>query len=303
MLVANLRYSMRLLWSMDMLPASGCNRIGVLDSGVGGLTVLSPLLDALPEAEFIYYADGAWCPYGPRSVEEVKRRIFFIVQGMRDSGCSMIVVACNTATAAAIEALRLEYDIPFVGMEPAIKPAALGSQTKVIGVLATRGTLMSERFQRQLALYNRHVEIMQVAGDGVVELVEQGVSDTPETRNRVQELVEPLVARGIDFLVLGCTHYPFLMKAFESVLPSSVTVVNPAEAVCRQAVRVFESIREPYAKRVECKGWLLLVSSGDGSGLKCKLESYVGASRLGIAVRGMLSGVSPESLPTAIRSL
>ena len=296
MLVANLRYSMRLLWSMDMLPASGCNRIGVLDSGVGGLTVLSPLLDALPEAEFIYYADGAWCPYGPRSVEEVKRRIFFIVQGMRDSGCSMIVVACNTATAAAIEALRLEYDIPFVGMEPAIKPAALGSQTKVIGVLATRGTLMSDRFQRQLALYNRHVEIMQVAGDGLVELVEQGLSDTPETRNRVQELVEPLVARGIDFLVLGCTHYPFLMKAFESVLPSSVTVVNPA-------VRVFESIREPYAKRVECKGWLLLVSSGDGSGLKCKLESYVGASRLGIAVRGVLSGVSPESLPTAIRSL
>lgn len=276
-------------------------RIGVLDSGVGGLTVLAPMLGSMPMAEFIYYADNAWCPYGPREVEEVRSRVFSIVQGFVDSGCAMVVVACNTATAAAIEALRGAFSIPFVGMEPAVKPAALQSVTHVIGVLATHGTIKGDRFQRQLEQYGQAVEIVQVEGEGLVEIVEQRLCDTPMAEERVRKLVAPMVEKGIDQLVLGCTHYPFLRGVFERVLPKGVTVVNPAVAVSRQAVRVYQSLRGVSLARSLKNGKLLLVSSGGDASLRRRLEEYLRVAGNELAVVGELSDVAPLALADGVR--
>lgn len=274
----------------------------MLDSGVGGLTVLAPMLQAMPGAQFIYYADSAWCPYGPRSMGEVCGRVELVVQGLLSAGCSMVVLACNTATAAAIAMLRRRYAIPFVGMEPAIKPAALQSVTRVIGVLATHGTIRGERFQQQVELYGREVEIIQVAGDGLVELVEQGLCDAPEAERRVRELVEPMVLRGIDYLVLGCTHYPFLIRTFTKVLPSMVTVVNPAVAVARQAVRVYAA--HGFSVEGNVGGIrVLLVSSGLGSGLRGRLYSYIGQAAAAAVEAVEVAGVEPGEVQAAARSL
>ena len=209
--------------------------IGVFDSGSGGLTVLARLVEVMPSTPFCYFADAAWCPYGPRSVGEVQMRVLRAVEYLQRLGCCMVVVACNTATAMAIAQLRARFMIPFVGMEPAVKPAAIRSQTGMIGVLATRGTLEGEKFQQAAELYSTHAEILYAEGKGLVELVEQGVYDGPEVRTKLSELVDPLVQKGIDHLVLGCTHYPFLIGALR------VTIVDPAPAVAQQAKRVRES--------------------------------------------------------------
>lgn len=277
-------------------------RIGVIDSGVGGLTVLSPMLQSLPTAEFIYYADSAWCPYGPRGVDEVRGRVFTIVQGLVDAGCAMVVLACNTATAAAIAALRASFSIPFVGMEPAIKPAALKSVTRTIGVLATHGTILGNRFQQQLALYGQNVNIVRVEGEGLVEIVESEQCDTPMAWQRVRELVLPMVAQGIDHLVLGCTHYPFLMPAFLRALPPTVTIVNPALAVARQAMRVYMGLRVDGCERPLRGGRMLLISSGDCAGLSARLEEYSPGEMLTAILTDELAGVDPVALPSEVHA-
>lgn len=276
-------------------------RVGVIDSGVGGLTVLAPMLQSLPAAEFIYYADSAWCPYGPRGIEEVRGRVFSIVQGLIDARCAMVVVACNTATAAAIGALRAYFPIPFVGMEPAIKPAALKSVTRTIGVLATRGTFAGDRFQQQMALYGQDVEIVRVEGEGLVELVEAGLSETPAAERRVRELVAPMVACNIDYLVLGCTHYPFLYASFMKVLPPTVSVVNPAVAVARQAARVYSELRGGGVARALRGGRVLLVSSGDGAHLTECLQGYTRGQAGTVESAEELSGVVPGELPGEVQ--
>ena len=217
-------------------------RIGVIDSGVGGLTVLVRLIEAMPGQPFLYVADQAWCPYGPRPVGELRQRLTELVGWMIAEGCRLVVVACNTATAAAIETLRASFPIPFVGMEPAVKPAALHSQTHHIGVLATAGTLQGELFRRTAAACARYAQVHIAVGTGLVELVEAGKADTPEARERLRELLAPLLAAGIDHLVLGCTHYPLLMPALVEVLPPTVTIVDPAPAVAQQALRLATTI-------------------------------------------------------------
>ncbi len=193
----------------------------------------------MPLQPFIYVADSAWCPYGPRSYAELQERVGRIVDYLLSEGCATVVLACNTATAAAISHLRASYDIPFVGMEPAVKPAALSSRTGHIGVLATEGTLRGRLFQRSLRRYGTHAAVHFLEGKGLVERVEAGCYETPDTVAWLGDLLDPLLSLGIDHLVLGCTHYPFLMRAFESVLPQGVQVVDPAPAVARQTVRVF----------------------------------------------------------------
>ncbi len=219
--------------------------IGVYDSGLGGLSVWRALRRRLPHESLVYLADGANCPYGGRPREEIRSLARTAVQRLVDEGCKLIVVACNTATAAAIDDLRKQYrNIPIVGMEPAVKPACLHTQSGVVAVLATRGSLQGELFRKTSERYGAQVEILPAEGRGFVELVEQNREQTPEAEAAVRAVIEPLLARGADQIVLGCTHYPFLRPAIEKVIRnyvathpagirSVVTVIDPAPAVAR----------------------------------------------------------------------
>ncbi len=193
----------------------------------------------MPLQPFVYVADSAWCPYGTRPYAALRERVGRIVDYLLAEGCAMVVLACNTATAAAVAQLRARYVQPFIGMEPAVKPAALCSRSGHIGVLATEGTLRGRLFQRSLTRYGSHATVHFLEGKGLVERVEAGEYETAETVDYLRQLLAPLLALDIDHLVLGCTHYPFLTRALAQVLPAGVEVVDPAPAVARQAARVF----------------------------------------------------------------
>ena len=217
--------------------------IGVYDSGQGGKSVLQELVKLLPEEDFAYYADTRYCPYGPRPAEEIIERACAVTDFLISKGCIMIVVACNTATAAAIDHLRSHYTIPFIGMEPAVKPAVLQSKTGVVGVLATKGTFKGSLYLHTLAKFKEDVKVIQQVGEGLVETVEKGVLDGPEVEALIHKCIDPMLEAGVDHIVLGCTHYPFLQPVIERIAGESVTVINPAPAVARQAKKVLESIK------------------------------------------------------------
>ena len=213
--------------------------IGIFDSGSGGLSVYRELVKVLPQERYLYFSDNAHCPYGektPAYIQDRGRAITDILLGM---GADIIVVACNTATAAAIATLRAEYpQVPFVGMEPAVKPAALGTRTGVIGVLATAGTLKGSKYLTTRGQYEDNVTIVEHVGEGFVELVEAGILDGPEATATVRRSLQPLLDAGADTIVLGCTHYPFLRPLIERLAGPLVQVIDPAPAVARQTVRV-----------------------------------------------------------------
>lgn len=216
-------------------------RIGIFDSGSGGLSVYRELVKLLPKEQYHYFADNAHCPYGEKSPLYIKRRARYITEHFLDSRADIIVVACNTATAAAIATLRQEYpDVPFVGMEPAVKPAALGTQTGVIGVLATAGTLKGSKYLNTRGLYEGDVKIAEHVGRGFVELVENGILDGPEAEATVKASLQPLLDQGADRIVLGCTHYPFLKPVIERLSGPGVQVIDPAPAVARQTQRILQ---------------------------------------------------------------
>lgn len=225
--------------------------IGVYDSGQGGKSVLKELVALMPEEDYIYFADTAHCPYGPKTEEYIIERACKITDFLIGKGCEMIVVACNTATAAAISYLREHYSIPFIGMEPAIKPAALHSKTGVVGVLATCGTFKGRLYLNTLARFSEDVKVIQKVGEGLVETVEAGVLDGPQVEKLIHNCIDPMLEAGADHIVLGCTHYPFLQPVIERIAGPSVTVVNPAPAVARQARRVLEGIKkmEPSTRK------------------------------------------------------
>jgi len=214
--------------------------IGIFDSGVGGLSVWKELINELPNESVIYYADSKNCPYGPRSKEEIIKLSSSVVDFLIKKECKLIIVACNTATAAAIDFLRSNYNIPFIGMEPAVKPAALNSKTKSIAVLATEGTFNGKLYNETSKKYAKDVQLNIKIGDRLVEIVEKGKINDPESEKHLQYLVKPLIEKNIDHLVLGCTHYPFLMQKLKKVLPESVEIVNPAPAVVKQTKRILE---------------------------------------------------------------
>lgn len=210
--------------------------IGIFDSGMGGLSVWREARRLLPRESIIYLADGKNCPYGDRSPEEIARYTREAVEELIARGVKLIIVACNTATAVAIDYLREHYNIPFVGMEPAVKPAALGTKSGTIGILATRAALAGDLFLATSAKYAERVEIIPVVGEGFVEAVEEGREDAPETEEIVRRILEPVIVAGADHLVLGCTHYPLLEGVIRRVIGQrDVTIVNPASAVVRRA--------------------------------------------------------------------
>lgn len=209
--------------------------IGIYDSGLGGLTVWREVRRALSGESLAYLGDGANCPYGSRPREEVQALADAAVARLVELDCKMVVVACNTATAAAIGFLREKYaGMPIVGMEPAVKPACLATRSGVVGVLATERSLDGELFRRTAARYGSGIEVLTYPGTGFVELVEGDREDTPEAEAAVRAAVEPMLARGADQIVLGCTHYPFLTPVMERIVDGRAAIVDPSPAVARR---------------------------------------------------------------------
>ena len=213
--------------------------IGIFDSGSGGLSVYREIVKQLPQERYVYFADNAHCPYGEKTAAYIQERARAITDILLGMGADIIVVACNTATAAAISTLRAAYpDVPVIGMEPAVKPAALGTRTGVIGVLATAGTLKGSKYLNTKGRFEDDVHIVEHVGEGFVELVEKGILDGPEAESVVRASLQPLLDAGADRIVLGCTHYPFLQPVIERLAGPLVQVIDPAPAVARQTVRI-----------------------------------------------------------------
>jgi glutamate racemase len=211
--------------------------IGVFDSGVGGLSVLHHIRQTLPDERLIYVADSGHVPYGDKSPEYIEQRSLALTRFLIAQGADAIVIACNTATAAAAATLRSQFAIPIVGMEPAVKPAAAATKSGVVGVLATTGTLESARFAALLERYGEEVEIVTQGCPGLVELVERGDLAGPDARALVERYTAPLLARGADTLILGCTHYPFLAPLIRDVVGPDVILIDTGAAVARQLQR------------------------------------------------------------------
>ncbi len=211
--------------------------IGLFDSGIGGTSIWREIHNLLPNESTIYLADSRNAPYGEKSKEEIIALSKKNTELLLNLGCKIVVVACNTATTNAIKELRAAYDIPFIGIEPAIKPAAAKSRTHVIGVLATKGTLSSELFNKAVEFY-QEVKIVEQVGNGLVQLIEAGQIDTPEMSRLLKEYLTPMVEEGIDYLVLGCSHYPYLIPKIKDIIPAHIKIIDSGEAVARQTQAV-----------------------------------------------------------------
>lgn len=243
--------------------------IGIFDSGVGGLSVFREIRKVLPEQKYIYYSDNAHCPYGEKPRDYIIRRSREITDFLIGKGADVIVVACNTATAAAISVLRTEYNIPFIGMEPAVKPAAVRTQTGVIGVLATAGTLKGDKYIHTRDAFTEGIKVVEHIGSGFVELVEKGCTEGPEAESTVRESIAPIIGAGADVIVLGCTHYPFLADTIRKVAAQlapgrEITIIDPAPAVARHLAEIMKEKGIPEKDRSDCQE-TRLYSSGDGS--------------------------------------
>ncbi len=215
--------------------------IGVFDSGVGGLSVLRHIREALPHERLIYVADSGHVPYGDKSAPYIESRSIAITRFLIGQGADAIVVACNTATAAAAHTLRVKFKLPIVAMEPAVKPAVAATVTGVVGVLATVGTLESARFAALLEKYAGHVKILTQGCPGLVEQVERGDLHSLEARKLIERYTAPLLAHGADTLILGCTHYPFLAPLIREVVGTNITLEDTGAAVARELKRRIES--------------------------------------------------------------
>ncbi len=209
--------------------------IGIFDSGVGGLSVFREIHLLMPQAPVYYLADQAHVPYGKRSLDEIRRLSFTITRFLIDQGAQMIVVACNTASAAALQELRKEFShIPFVGMEPAVKPATLHTHNGVVGVLATPATFQGRLYNTLVERFGQDVHILTNTLPGLVDAIEDGKLDDPETRGILEKAIRPMVAEGADTLVLGCTHFPFVLPLIREIAGPSVEVIDPAPAIARR---------------------------------------------------------------------
>ena len=237
--------------------------IGAFDSGLGGLSIISEIRRILPAEDIIFYADNANCPYGGRSDEWLRDRSLYLARFLIERGAKVIVVACNTASAAGLEHLRATFSVPVVGLVPAVKPAVASTRTGTIGVLATQGTnrgrLLLDVIERFAAPAN--VKVVTSAPTGLVEAVEAGELDTPQTFEAIRMAVKPMLDQGADALVLGCTHYPFLKPLLRQALGEGVRVVDSGEGVARQTKRVLEA--RHLLRTDEREGVLTVYTSGD----------------------------------------
>ncbi len=212
--------------------------LGIFDSGIGGTSILKEIHFLLPNENCIYLADSKNAPYGNKSEEDILQLSIKNTELLINKGCKLIIVACNTATTNAIAYLRANYDIPFIGIEPAIKPAALNTQTKAIGILATKGTLSSQLFHKTTDIYASGIEVIEQDGDGIVPLIENGKLDSKDLKLILELYLEPMLEKNIDFLVLGCTHYPYLIPMLIKMLPEHIKIIDSGLAVAKQTLAV-----------------------------------------------------------------
>ncbi len=249
--------------------------VGVFDSGVGGLSVLDAIRRLLPAQPLIYFADQEHVPYGKRTLEEVRAFAEGITRFLLAEGAALIVVACNTASAAALHSLRQTFPhISFVGMEPAVKPASEQTHSGVVGVLATPATFQGALYASVVARFAHGVKIMQDPCDGLVQRIEAGALDSRETRAILERALKPMLGAGIDTVVLGCTHYPFVIPTIQQIAGERVRVIDPAPAIARQTRHLLEA--EGSMARGDQAGQLRLITSGDPATFSRLIPQLIG---------------------------
>lgn len=224
--------------------------IGIFDSGIGGTSIWTAVHELMPNEDTIYLADSKNAPYGKKTKNEIIDLSIKNTELLLEMNAKIIIVACNTATTNAIKELREKFDIPFIGIEPAIKPAAINSRTQTIGVLATKGTLSSELFNKTIELYH-DTKIIEQIGHGLVELIENGNINSREMTELLLSYLQPMIDNNIDYLVLGCSHYPYLIPQIKKIIPSNIQIIDSGEAVARQT---FKILNEKVGTHVTSKG-------------------------------------------------
>jgi len=262
--------------------------IGVFDSGVGGLSVLDESLRQLPHHDYIYLADSANAPYGEKSSDWIAARSLVLCKYLADQGCDAIVVACNTATAEAIEKIRANLTIPVIGVEPGIKPASMQSQNGIVGVLATEATLNSDKFNALLATLPSTCTFIKQAGAGLVPLIESGQANSAETLALLARHLEPIQDAGSDTLVLGCTHYPFLRQAIHKLLGDSMHLIDTSDAVIRQLKRQLETFAALSGS--DPRGSILFISTKNEALLLGMAKDLLSSDLSGYIVKSKLLG-------------
>jgi glutamate racemase len=257
--------------------------VGIFDSGVGGLSVLKAVRGLRPDAGILYVADQAHVPYGPRSLEQVRGFAGGIAESLIGEGAEIVVVACNAASAAALHGLRSDFPgTPFVGMEPAVKPAAGSSISGTVGVLATPATFQGRLYAQTVERFAANVKVLASACPGLVQCIEAGDLDGPGTRAILEDALRPMLAEGADSIVLGCTHYPFVIPLIQSIVGSGVQVIDPSPAVARQVDRLLAELGHPArpARSVglgaEGAGHLRICTTGEPGGLSGLLPRLLG---------------------------
>ncbi len=240
--------------------------IGVFDSGVGGISIWKEIVKLLPIEDTIYLADSKNAPYGQKSRQEIIDLSVKNTELLLSKGCKIIVVACNTATTNAIDFLRDNYKVPFIGIEPAIKPAALQTKTNAIGILATQGTLSSELFHSTSKKFAEGIKVVEQVGEGLVPLVESGKMDTPEMLYLLNKYLYPMLDEHIDYLVLGCSHYPFLIPQIRKIVGDKVTIIDSGYAVAKQTRAILK--KENLLVKEKSSAFHQLYTNADVSILK-----------------------------------
>ncbi|MGB0892190.1 MAG: glutamate racemase [Flavobacteriaceae bacterium] len=218
------------------------NPIGLFDSGIGGTSIWKEITALLPSENTIYLSDSKNAPYGQKSKEQILNICINNTEFLLEQNCKLIVVACNTATTNAIKYLRAHYKIPFIGIEPAIKPAALKTKTNIVGVLATKGTLNSDLFEKTSSKIDTKVKIIEQIGEGLVELIENGKLDSKEMESLLKSYINPMLEKNADCLVLGCTHYPYLIPQIRKIAGDKITIIDSGEAVAKQTKNILNTL-------------------------------------------------------------
>lgn len=246
--------------------------IGIFDSGVGGSSIWQEIHKLLPSENTIYLADSKNAPYGNKSSIEITSLSIKNVEKLLKLNCKIIVIACNTATTNAIAKLREKYPIPIIGIEPAIKPAALQTTSKSIGILATKGTLSSALFSKTAKEFTKNIKVVEIIGEGLVPLIEAGKLNSPEIISLLKTHTKPMLDANIDYLVLGCSHYPYLIPQLKKMLPENVKIIDSGEAVARQTKTVLQSLN--LLREENTKPNLQFFTNAETDTLKFLLKEY-----------------------------
>jgi len=252
--------------------------IGIFDSGIGGTSIFKEIYTLLPNENYIYLADSKNAPYGNKTSQDILKLSIKNTEYLISKGCKIIIVACNTATTNAISYLRKNYSIPFIGIEPAIKPAALNTKTKVIGILATKGTLSSQLFHQTTDLYTNSIKVIEQVGEGIVPLIESGRLNSIEMQVLLEAYLKPMLEQNIDYLVLGCTHYPYLIPMLTKMLPEHIKIIDSGLAVAKQTQIILSD--KNLLNNSELNPTIHLFSNGNVAVLNSILDQQFNATYL-----------------------